>query len=208
MKILNKWMCSSGHLKLFGVVARMGLVLWIFLPAPLILAPWYFWADGNGYSTNVFGFGAAVLAIPIAFVGLTGFRRKNLVQSRAVLQVELRPGVLGLHIGKEVPKTADLLSSAVEAVQLARKLGLKAVRIESPLLVKGRRHGRLVTGIQQALIANGLVQVQVQVITPRPMLWVRSFAFTVVRILRRYRGKHLPKLSWFRTTSAGILLVL
>jgi hypothetical protein len=210
VEILDKWMCSSVHLKLFGFVARMGLALWFFTPAAVTIAPWYYWAVNQAYSVQTFALGSVGLLVFIGVIGVTGFQRTFRVGDPMVLQVELRPGLLGLHIGKQVPRPADMLTRVLQAVVLAEKLGLKAVRIESPLLVRGRRHAHLVSTVPEALVVHGLGHVKLNVIDEKRMLWARSVLFTVMRKLRDYdpQGKHLPEVSWFSTRTRGVLLVL
>jgi hypothetical protein len=207
---LEKWANSAAHLRLFSLVTRLGLLIWAPLPAALAFFPASYWASRNGLSQLQFGLLIAVLAIPVVWLMVTSYRRGFVQSNRMLLQVEFWPGLLGLHIGKQLPKRRELLACTIQSVLLARALGAKAVRVESPLFVKGTRLSWLVASVQTALIAQGHTGVTLKVVGPKPMFWPRSVCFSALRWLRRYdvKGTHLPPFSLFSTPTAGILLVL
>lgn len=208
MKLLDKWMCSSLHLKLFGFVARVGLVVWFVGFTGGVMWLWARWSIWQAYSHDDFLFQTAVFKMLLLSVLLTGYRRKARSDSLMSIQVEARPGLLGLHIGKQVPLRDDLRATVLHAVEIAQQYKMRGIRVESPLLVENRRRALLVSGLKQALSSTGHSQVSIQIIAPKRMLWLRSAMFTAARLLRGYNNKHLPPVSLFKTSTAGVLLVL
>lgn len=209
MTYYQKYMGSASHLSVFKFVARCGFMPWLAIGTVAILLPWYCWALSHGYSKTTFGAGILALLVPGSFALVASTRYFPVAGGNVWMTVEVKRGVLALHMWKTFPSKAVLCQVAVEAVKIGLAMGFKEVRIESPLLV---REGRL--QLWGGALRNSLAvfgpQVVVTDVTPEKMFFLRAMLFAITRKISKYdeENKHLPKPEGLSCKTAGFVIHL
>jgi len=206
MTLYNQWMASSYHRQVFKFAARMGYFGWMALSCAVCLVPWFMFADLANYTDVDFAVTYVGLAALATFLGTTGLRYFPEANGGIWISVEMRYGVLGVHMWKQFPTRHALQSVAIAGVETATELGTRLVRIESPLLVKDGRVRIWGSALRRSLAAAGLADnVEVRDVAPKPMWSVRAAFFAVGRKLGSYdqEGKHLPPAKGIACPTAG-----
>ncbi|MDO9179462.1 MAG: hypothetical protein Q7U16_14270 [Agitococcus sp.] len=208
--MLKQWMASAAHFWLFKKVAKLGYFRWILLPFTSITAPLYYGAMAVEMSLPVF-LGllmvTSVIAIVFTLSALQHFPKKD---SPAFMAVEVRRGLIGIHIWKQFPSKAEMQELLLCGVQAAKETGINVISIQSPLFVKA---GRLKTWhrmLRHTLNAQGYPNAYIEVVQSRNLDMCRSLMFSATRYVGNFdiSGKHLPKLTMGSVPSAGFNIKL
>lgn len=210
MTYYQKWMASPRHLAVFKTVARLGFMPSLVLGTSVLIGPWLWWALEHNCSKTAFGFGLLLLLLPGAFCLVAATRYFPVAGGNIWMTVEVKRGVLALHMWKTFPSKAVLCDVATKAVQIGLELGCTSICIESPLLVRPGRLQMWGSELTACLAVFG-PQVTVQVVQPKRMMFLRAALFSVTRKLMRYdlQNKHLPAAKGtFSCETAGFILTL
>jgi hypothetical protein len=208
--MLKKWMASGAHLWLFTKVAKLGFFRWILLPFTLLTAPWIYALRLEYFDTTVFLSGFAVICtfvIPFTLTALQHFPRQ---EATAFIAVEVRSGLIGIHIWKQFPSKSEMQELLQCSVTAAQSAGIQTLSIQSPIFVKAGRLDAWRRLLRQSLNAQGYVDAYIEVIPPKNLDFFRSIFFNITRYIGNFdgRGKHLPKFTGFLVPSAGFKVKL
>ena len=204
---LNTWICSTLKFQLFRMATKIGLIAFIPIPIGVLLTIFYFLGIHFKMSSAVFDVVATmigVMGIAITLSGIWHFPNKSHLGKIAI---ELRYGVLGIHMWKRVPPISDLRNLLLRGIEVGQQTGARILQIKSPLLVDRNRVRLLELMIERLMNENNISGVSIEVTPPEYLGLTRAIGFSVFCFLAKIdkTSKHLPAdLTFFKVKSAGI----
>jgi hypothetical protein len=205
----QKWMASTSHREIFKKVAQFGFLPTLVLGTTTLLGPWFWWAIVQNYSSTVFLAGLVAILAPGSVVLVALARYFPVLGCNVWVTVEVERGVLALHIWKNFPSRQVLGRVVAEAVQIGLDLGLKVVRIESPLLVRESSFRLWGEVLRSSLVRYG-DRIRVIDLPARNMFFLRAALFAATRKIAGYdkENKHLPEPAGIAGKTAGFRIEL